>query len=114
MSGFEPPKFEMPKFEMPELPKFKLPWEEESPEESPASKFGWLNLDPHLPLPSLEQIHNSKTGIVVSPDFRGREIYLCDSSNKRGVSVRSEDFSGYYKTDIFVCDCGKSTPRRSD
>mmetsp|Transcript_31822 Transcript_31822/g.101787 ORF Transcript_31822/g.101787 Transcript_31822/m.101787 type:complete len:145 (+) Transcript_31822:28-462(+) len=105
----QPPKMPWEDFEMPELP--KMPWDSGGEDAGEAvARFGWLNLDPHLPLPDLEGLRGGRK--LVNPDYLGRRIYLALDKDKKAPCQRSDEFSNYFGEAVYVCDGGKGEGRR--
>ena len=63
-------------------------------------KFGWLQADMRVPLPSFAELENACHRIG---NQDGREVYLCATA----PSVRCQEnavFSEYYKQPVYICD----------
>lgn len=82
-------------------------------EENSRTKFGWLQADMRVPLPTLEALRES-CHLIGQHD--GYHMYLCGSRQPDGSALskcaHSEDFSTYYGTQVFVCQGSKSEMAR--
>ena len=67
------------------------------------SKFGWLQADMRVPLPSLADLEVACHRVGTS---MGRDVYLCaePSNAPRASCAVSAQFSEHYDRDVYICD----------
>jgi len=66
-----------------------------------AKRFGWLNADMSVPLPTLQDLEDS---CVRVGQQRGSTFYLCKQKSEGFRACEpSHDFSQYYGESVFVC-----------
>ena len=72
--------------------------------------FGWLQADMRMPLPPWEELQQA---CHLVGDHHGHFMYLCANPQQEYETCElSDDFSKYYKHDVYVCAGAKVSSRR--